>query len=99
MLTQRSRFTAGVAMFSQDPAVEAAGVDPQLVGYQEAESRRVQVGATTDDAVLGEPTQFPGHVGQHVDCRGERRLSEERLWGRGGVGGRTVKEHLGWTQQ
>lgn len=60
-------------MLAQDPAVEAAGVDPQLVGHQEAEPSRVQVGAAADDAVLGEAAQLPGHVGQHVDCGGERR--------------------------
>lgn len=63
-------------MLSQDPAVEAAGVDPQLVGYQKAESCRVQVGAAANDSVLREAAQFPGHIGQHVDCQGEV-LSEE----------------------
>lgn len=83
-------------MLPQDPAVEAAGVDPQLVGHQEAESRRVQVGAAADDAVLGEAAQFPGHVGQHVDWRGERRCQKEGLRGEA-QRGRAVKEHLGWT--
>lgn len=76
LLTRGSRFTAGVAVLSQDPAVEAGGVDPQLVGHQEAESRRVQVGAAANDAVLGEAAQFPGHVRQHVNCGGERRCQK-----------------------
>lgn len=55
-------------MFSQDPAVEAAGMDPQFVGHQEAEACRVQVCAAADDAVLGKAAQFPGYISQHVDC-------------------------------
>ena len=55
-------------MFSQDPAVEAAGVDPELLGHQEAEACRVQVGAAADDTVLGEAAQFPGDISQHVNC-------------------------------
>lgn len=72
LLIPKLCFTAGVAVLPQDPAIEAAGVDPQLVGHQEAESGRVQVGAAADDAVLGEAAQLPGHVGQHVNCRKER---------------------------
>lgn len=71
-LTWRGRskpLTAGVSVLSQDPAIEAAGVDSQFVSHQEAEARRVQVGAAADDAVLGEATQLPGHVGQHVNCQ------------------------------
>lgn len=55
-------------MFSQDPAVEAAGVDPQFFSHQKPEACRVQVGATADDAVFGEATQFPGDIGQNIHC-------------------------------
>ena len=84
--------TTSVSMFSQDPPVEAAGVDSQFVSHQEAEAGRVQVGAAADDAVLGEAAQFPGHVGQNVHCLNRavktsclcenQRTSEETLGGR-----------------
>lgn len=54
-------------MFSQDPAVEAAGMDPQFVGHQETEACGVQVGAAADDAVLWKATQFPGYITQHIN--------------------------------
>lgn len=79
-LTWRRRsktLTAGVSVLSQDPAVEAAGVDSQFVGHQEAEARRVQVGAAADDAVLGEAAQLPGHVGEHVNCQRAMRSEGE----------------------
>ena len=60
--------TAGVSVLPQDPAVEAAGVDAQFGGDQEPEARRVQVGATTDDALLRKAAELPGDIGQHVDC-------------------------------
>lgn len=55
-------------MFSQDPSVEAAGVNSHFVGQQETEAGRVQVGATTNDAVLRKAAQFPGYIGQHINC-------------------------------
>lgn len=55
-------------MLSQDPTIEAAGVDSQFVSHQEAEACRVQVGAAADDAVLGKAAQFPGHISQHINC-------------------------------
>lgn len=55
-------------MFSQDPAVETAGVDSQFVSHQEAEARRVQVGAAADDAVFGKAAQFPSDISQHINC-------------------------------
>lgn len=60
--------TTGVSVFSQDPAVEAAGVDSQFVGHQEAEACGVQVGAAADDAVLGKAAQLPGYISQHINC-------------------------------
>lgn len=54
-------------MLSQDPAVEAARVDPQFLGHQEAEACRVQVGAAADDPVLGKAAQFPGYISQHIN--------------------------------
>lgn len=41
-------------------------MDAQALGHQVTETGRVQVGATADDAVLGQTAQLPGHVGQHV---------------------------------
>lgn len=55
-------------MFSQDPPVEAAGVNSHSVSHQKAEAGWVQVGATTDDAVLGKAAQFPGYISQHINC-------------------------------
>lgn len=55
-------------MLSQDPTIEAAGVDSQFVSHQEAEACRVQVGAAADDAVFGKAAQFPGHISQHINC-------------------------------
>lgn len=60
-------------MLPQDPAIEAAGMDAQLVGHQIAEAGRVQIGATADDAVFGQAAQLPGHVGQDVHCIGRRQ--------------------------
>uniref|UniRef100_A0A3Q3QMZ4 Golgi transport 1Bb n=1 Tax=Monopterus albus TaxID=43700 RepID=A0A3Q3QMZ4_MONAL len=54
-----------------DPSVEAAGMDSQFVSNQEAKAGRVQVGAATDDAVLGKATQFPGYISQHINCSRE----------------------------
>lgn len=66
--TQVYTHTTGVSMFSQDPAVEAAGMDAQFVSDQEAEAGGVQVGAAADDTVHGKAAQFPGHVSQHINC-------------------------------
>lgn len=53
-------------MLSDDPAMAAGGVDFQPLAHQEAEAGGVQVGAAANDAVLGEPAELPGHVGQDV---------------------------------
>lgn len=53
-------------MLSQDVAVEAGGVDAQLLRHDVAEAGGVQVGAAADDAVFGQTAQLPGHVGQNV---------------------------------
>ncbi len=66
---RNSFLTTGVSVLAQDPAVEAAGVDSQFVGHQEAKACRVQVGAAPDDAVLGEAAQFPGYISQNINCR------------------------------
>lgn len=60
--------TTGVSMLAQHPAVEGAGVDAKLFGHHLTKASRVQVGAAADDAVLGETAQFPGNVGQHINC-------------------------------
>lgn len=78
--------TAGVSVLPQDPAVEAAGVDAQFVGDQEAEAGRVQVGAAADDAVLGKAAELPGHVGQHVNCRRGSAVSTRGVAGGGETG-------------
>lgn len=57
-------------MLSQNVAVEAACVDSQLLGHDEAETGRVQVGAAADDAVLGKAAELPRHVGHDVHCVG-----------------------------
>lgn len=64
----RKILTTGVSVFSQDPAIEAAGVDSQFVGHQEAEACRVQVSAAADDAMLGKTAEFPGYISQHINC-------------------------------
>lgn len=53
-------------MLSDDPAMAAGGVEVELLSHEVAETGRVQVGAGADDAVTGETTQLPGHVGQDV---------------------------------
>ena len=56
-------------MFSQDPAIEAARVDPQFFGHQEAEACGVEVCAAADDTVFGKAAQFPGDVSQNINCK------------------------------
>lgn len=58
-------------MLSDDPAVATGRVDVQLLSHEVAETGRVQVGARANDAVTGETTQLPGHVGQDVHWEGE----------------------------
>lgn len=65
-------------MLPQDVAVEAARVDAQLLGHDEAETGRVQVGAAADDAVLGKAAEFPRHVGHDVHCVGVKTDSFTR---------------------
>lgn len=60
-------------MFSQYPAVETAGVNPQTLGHQVTEAGRVQVGSAADDPMFGQAAQLPGDVGQNVHCVGRRR--------------------------
>lgn len=55
-------------MLSQDVAVEAACMDAQLLGHDEAETGRVQVGAAADHAVLGKAAELPRHVSHDVNC-------------------------------
>lgn len=57
-------------MLSQDVTVEAGGVDAQLLGHEEAETGRVQVGAAAEDAVLGKAAELPCHIGHDVHCVG-----------------------------
>ncbi len=67
--------TAGVAMFSQNPSVEAAGMQAQPLAHQIPEASRVQVGPAADDAVLGQAAQLPGHVCQNVHCTGRKTVT------------------------
>ncbi len=62
--------TTGISVLSQHPAVKGAGMDAEPFGHQVAEAGRIQVGAAADDAVLGQTAQFPGYIGQHVNCGG-----------------------------
>lgn len=55
-------------MLSKHPAIKWTGMDAKALGHQVAEAGRVQVSATANDTVLGQATQFPGHIGQHVHC-------------------------------
>lgn len=52
-------------------------MDTETLGHQVTETSRVQVGAASDDAVLGKTAQLPGHVGQDVHCKegGARMLT------------------------
>uniref|UniRef100_A0A9J7X0L6 Golgi transport 1Bb n=1 Tax=Cyprinus carpio carpio TaxID=630221 RepID=A0A9J7X0L6_CYPCA len=58
--------TAIVAVFSQNPSVEAAGMDAHPLSHQVPKASRVQVGPAADDAVFGQAAQLPGHIGQNV---------------------------------
>ncbi len=73
--------TAGVAMFSQNPSVEAAGMDAQPLGHQIPEASRVQVGPAADDAVLGQAAQLPGHICQNIHCAGRKTECYEQIKG------------------
>jgi len=53
-------------MFSDDPGVAAGRVEVELLSNEVAETGGVQVGARANDAVTGETTQLPGHIGQDV---------------------------------
>lgn len=55
-------------MLSQDVSVKAAGVDAQFLRHDVAEAGRVQVGPATNDTVLWQAAQLPGHVGQNIHC-------------------------------
>lgn len=62
--------TTGVSMLAQHPAMEGAGMDPEAFSHQVAKAGRVQVGAAANHTVLGQATQLPGDISQHVDCAG-----------------------------
>lgn len=53
-------------MLPNDPAMAAGWMDVEFLAHQVAEASRVQVGTTANDAVPGETTQLPGHIGQDV---------------------------------
>lgn len=57
-------------MLSNDPAVTAGRVEVELLCHDVAETGRVQVGTRANDAMAGEPTEFPCHIGQYVHWRG-----------------------------
>lgn len=58
--------TTRVSVLSNDPAVAAGRVKMELLSHDVAETGRVQVGARANDAVTGETTQLPCHIGQDV---------------------------------
>lgn len=61
-------------MFSQYPAIETAGVNPQTLGHQVTEASGVQVGPAADDPVFGQTAQLPGDVGHNVHCAGQKTI-------------------------
>lgn len=67
-------------MLSQDVAVEATRVDAQLLGHDEAEAGRVQVGAAADDPVFGKAAELPGHVGHDIHCVGGHGVKQTALY-------------------
>lgn len=65
-------------MLSQDVAVKAAGVDAQFLRHDVAEAGGVQVGPATNDTVLWQAAQLPGHVGQNIHCMNTDKSSYYR---------------------
>lgn len=60
-------------MLADDPAVAAGRVEVELLAHEVAETGRVQVGAGADDTVAREAAQLPGHVGQDVHWKEQKR--------------------------
>lgn len=58
-------------MLSDDPAVAAGRMEVEFLSHEVAKTGRVQVGARANDAVTGETTQLPGHIGQDVHWKGK----------------------------
>ena len=56
-----------VAMLADDPGVNAAGIDAEVVTEQGAEARGIENGAGAEDALRRKSGILQGGVGEHVD--------------------------------
>lgn len=63
-----SMLTTGVSMLSNNPAMAAERMDIQSFAHEVAETGRVQIATTSNNAVFRKATDFPGHVGQNIHC-------------------------------
>lgn len=54
-------------MLTDNPAVARGWGNSQSLRHKETEPRRIQVGSGTDDTVLGQAGELPGHVGEDID--------------------------------
>lgn len=80
--------TAGISVLSHDPSVAAQGVDAQPLSHEVAETGRVQIAATANNAVFGEATDLPGHIGQNIhweENRGTTSATHEQVDNEGGT--------------
>ena len=60
---------AGITVLADNPSVSGGRCNVKALRQQETETRRVQIGSRTNNALLGQTAHFPGHVRQQVNCR------------------------------
>lgn len=65
-------------MLTGDVSVHVLDVDAGLLGNQEAQTSGVQVGAGTEDLVLGQTGELLSHVGSDVDRVGDEHVDGVR---------------------
>ena len=65
-------------MLAGDVGVHVLDVDAGLLGNQEAQASGVQVGAGTEDLVLGQTGELLSHVGSDVDRVGDEHVDGVR---------------------
>jgi hypothetical protein len=55
-------------MFSYDKPVNTLRGETQLLGKEDSEPHRIQIGAGSNNTVLGESAQLPADVSEDVHC-------------------------------
>lgn len=65
-------------MFTDDPAVSRRGRGMETLGQKDTETGRVEVGARSNDTLLGQAADFPGNVSQQIHWVGNDEKNRVR---------------------